>query len=395
MVLGVRAYASGRNGHRKVEAMAQLAVPIDSMPSRYAPKYVDLAQKLLRHIADADLQPGDLLGTENEMGRVHGVSRVTVRQALACLERDGYVTRRKARGTFVKRSVSESRQAAIERGTVVVVCSNEQAANADEDFAFATVLRAIERGLSSKGIAVQILGIGENEQADRIRLRQIAQRHDVRGFCTIGASLDAYTDLVPNIPIVTSCHFYSSGLPFVGQDVTAVCRDSIEYLLARGHERIAVVCGPWVDRKAFGFFVEAYRETFAAAGLPCLRNLLYHAYPGESLDTLAEEALEGPIRPTAVFAENWRVCEAVLGAATRQGHRVPDDLSIVAYGQNVLHMASPVPITTYVPDSEGIGQRAAELVTALVEGGNVPAEPVLVPGRLIERGSVRSLNSLG
>jgi len=204
---------------------------------RFAPKYVELAKKLLRRMADKGMTPGERLGTELELVKRYGVSRVTVRQALAMLEGDGYISREKAKGTFVIQAISENHHLALVRGTVVLVCSNEQAQHADEDFAFATVLRAMERALARQGFTVQILGIGENRREDRTRLQHLARMNDLEGICTIGPCLEAYRDLVPDVPIVNSCTFYSSTWPWVGEDVEIVCYESISYLLGRGHHR--------------------------------------------------------------------------------------------------------------------------------------------------------------
>lgn len=353
----------------------------------YAPKYVDLAQTLLRHIASEQLRPGQRLGTEHELVQKHGVSRVTVRQALAILEKEGFISREKARGTFVRRSIQSSQQLSLVRGSVAVVCSNEQASHVDEDFAFATVLRGIERTLARQGFTVQILGLGADERTDRVRLEQLASRQDLEGICTIGPCLEPYRDLVGRVPIVYSCCFYAENVPLVRQDVREVTRESVQYLVERGHRNIALLCGSWVDQKAFAIFVDGYREVFKAAGLPVNRSLLLHAHPGEPLERLATEVLS-TARPTAIFAENWRICGAVLTAAMQLDLRIPGDLSVIAYGQNVLQIASPVQITTYVPDSNRTGELAGETLVAMIEGKSPPTEPLGVPGTLIERGSV-------
>jgi DNA-binding LacI/PurR family transcriptional regulator len=50
-----------------------------------------------------------------------------------------------------------------------------------------------------------------------------------------------------------------------------------------------------------------------------------------------------------------------------------------------------VAITAYVPETTKVGEMAAELLFQLVEGKKPATQPVMVPGRLVERGSVRRL----
>lgn len=65
------------------------------------PLYEQLADKLTRYIRDGRLKPGDRLPTEAELGEMFGVSRITVRQGLAILTRNGLIERFASRGTFV------------------------------------------------------------------------------------------------------------------------------------------------------------------------------------------------------------------------------------------------------------------------------------------------------
>ncbi len=65
------------------------------------PYYQQLYDKLYRGIADGHWRPGDMLPSETELIEQYQVSRVTVRQALALLVKDGLIYRRRGLGTFV------------------------------------------------------------------------------------------------------------------------------------------------------------------------------------------------------------------------------------------------------------------------------------------------------
>jgi GntR family transcriptional regulator len=63
--------------------------------------YGAVREAIERLITDSQLKAGDALPTEAELQERFGVSRATVRQALAELDRAGVVERRQGRGTFV------------------------------------------------------------------------------------------------------------------------------------------------------------------------------------------------------------------------------------------------------------------------------------------------------
>ncbi|WP_176903259.1 GntR family transcriptional regulator [Nonomuraea maritima] len=67
------------------------------------PAHVQIERWLLRSIGDGELAPGDRLPGERELAGRLGVSRMTLRQALATLERDGVLLRVPGRsgGAFV------------------------------------------------------------------------------------------------------------------------------------------------------------------------------------------------------------------------------------------------------------------------------------------------------
>jgi GntR family transcriptional regulator len=66
------------------------------------PKYQQLAELIRERILRGEFAPGDRLPSESELGTAYQISRVTTRQALADLERDGLLHRVPGKGTFVR-----------------------------------------------------------------------------------------------------------------------------------------------------------------------------------------------------------------------------------------------------------------------------------------------------
>ena len=70
------------------------------------PKYRQLAALLRERIDRGELVPGDRIPSESQLGDVYRLSRITIRQALSDLERDGLLERVPGKGTFVRKKSS-------------------------------------------------------------------------------------------------------------------------------------------------------------------------------------------------------------------------------------------------------------------------------------------------
>ena len=63
--------------------------------------YSSIKDDLLAKIKEGTYKEGDVIPPEVELAKSYGVSRPTIRQALQILANDGYVEKRKRRGTIV------------------------------------------------------------------------------------------------------------------------------------------------------------------------------------------------------------------------------------------------------------------------------------------------------
>jgi LacI family transcriptional regulator len=132
-----------------------------------------------------------------------------------------------------------------------------------------------------------------------------------------------------------------------------------QHLIDLGHRRIAHIAGPanrmtGIDRR------QGYEAALIAAGIPLQSTLVaagdYSFTSGEQLMRL----LWGE-RPTAVFVAGDAMALGALRALSRLGVRVPDDLSLVAFGNpDFVRYATPAITTVDLPVATA-GQVAVEL----------------------------------
>lgn len=68
------------------------------------PLHYQLMMIIKRNIASHNIEAGDQIPTEEEISNAYGVSRSTVRNALAVLEDDGLINRVRGKGTFISKN---------------------------------------------------------------------------------------------------------------------------------------------------------------------------------------------------------------------------------------------------------------------------------------------------
>jgi len=73
------------------------------------PLYIQVATTLRRRIDEGHWRPGDKISTLEELQAEFEVARVTVRQAVDLLEKEGLVHRQQGKGTFVVEGIEDTR----------------------------------------------------------------------------------------------------------------------------------------------------------------------------------------------------------------------------------------------------------------------------------------------
>jgi len=96
------------------------------------PLYAQLASLLRQRIVRGEWKEGDRLPSHGELTRDFAVARVTVRQAIGILERDGVIKSRRGRGTFVAAQPGRRRRLPM-HGTLMSMLMLMQANPPDMD----------------------------------------------------------------------------------------------------------------------------------------------------------------------------------------------------------------------------------------------------------------------
>ncbi|WP_406313883.1 LacI family transcriptional regulator [Streptosporangium sp. NBC_01639] len=173
------------------------------------------------------------------------------------------------------------------------------------------------------------------------------------------------------LPTVVLGHPSGAGtLPAVWSDDGRAVHETVEYLVALGHRRIARVGGlPRLVHTA----LRDRAFTGACAGLGAEQVTAHTDYTGEEGARATRRLLSSPVRPTAIVYDNDIMAVAGLSVSREMGLDVPRDLSIVAWDDSPLSQVVRPPLTALSRDIPAYGGHAARRLLALIAGDQVTA----------------------
>ncbi|MDX2418762.1 MAG: LacI family DNA-binding transcriptional regulator [Xanthomonadales bacterium] len=193
-------------------------------------------------------------------------------------------------------------------------------------------------------------------------------------------------------PVVIGCETISASLadiPSVHIDNVAAAREATDFLISKGHKKIAFISGQSTslltrDRE-FG-----YRTAMQKAQLPVEDGWVVEGNLSiEGAAHACKQLLEHPDRPTAVFCANDEMALGFMHQIKEQGLSVPKDISVMGFDDIRYASVMEPALTTIAQPARQIGERVAIRLFKAIETGNQPnSQPVILPHKLIIRESV-------
>ncbi|MBN1553726.1 MAG: substrate-binding domain-containing protein [Phycisphaerae bacterium] len=357
-----------------------------------APLHQQIRCAILSHIRRGSVPPGGKLFTESSLAKDNRISLAPVRQAIDSLVAEGVLERQRAKGvylldtaatprrriTFVVPDISHSFYGSMVRGVesysrehaydIVIACSDFQES---EELAVLTNLESVDPHL----LLICSTGGAEN-------IRQVQRLID-RGF-TIVAVDQNYEGW--NVSSVTN-------------DNVRIGLDAVNYLLQRGHRRIAFLTEEEETLSNARQRRQGYEQAMRAAGLKPEIVSVCRPHLGETWDLVQPRVVswlenrDETDRPTGLFVINDTDAIGVLRALEELGISVPEEMSVIGCADLDFARMLTRPLTTVDQDSYGMGVKAAKLGIEQLETGQSAPVHITQPHRIISRTTVRNLLS--
>jgi LacI family transcriptional regulator len=173
---------------------------------------------------------------------------------------------------------------------------------------------------------------------------------------------------------------FCAGFPSVETEDLLGAYSATQHLIALGHRRIAYFAGPsvapWSQER-----LDGYRRGLRENQIEVDENLVFSAGTTiEDGEKAALQMLNEGIKPTAIQACNDMIAIGAASVLLKQGLNIPDDISVVGFGNILLCEHFSVPLTTVHQPKFRIGAAAMESMRQLLK--RLPVDSKRLPTNL-------------
>nr|WP_132002884.1 GntR family transcriptional regulator [Mesobacillus foraminis] len=374
---------------------------------RQPTKYIMVKDKIKEWIENGDVQPGEKIYSENELVKMFGVSRHTVRQAVGDLVHEGWLYREQGAGTFVSSLAREPHPAPQEPAAEPAGGKNIGVITTYiSDYIFPSIIKGIESYLTSKGYSLVFACTDNDIEKEKQCLETMLSRN-IDGLIVEPTKSSGYNPNVnyylqmeqKNIPYLMINQFYSQLNPphmLLNDEKGGFI--ATDHLIHQGHERIIGLFKTDDLQGVYRMkgFVSAFRKNNITFFPEMIITYSTEDEKSGILDKL-NGLLDSPeTMPTGIVCYNDQMALAVIDMLREHGLNVPDDISIVGYDDSYLATASDVKITSVTHPKMQMGIDAAKWIVSAVENkhedGN-EQDSIIYDPELVIRNSTKPITS--
>jgi len=241
---------------------------------------------------------------------------------------------------------------------------------------YPSIVRGVEDEAQAQGYTI-ILANAYRSREKTVKYLNVFREKRVDGIIFTGGGIvrDASEDKFfeqSKIAAVVIGKSYNVKLPSVQVNNVQAAREACEYLIQKGHNKIATITGPdnsttAVDR------LEGYCQALKHNGIEIREDLIIHGnFEFDSGYKAIDILLEKEKDVTAIFAHNDMMAIGAMKALTEKGLRIPEDIAIIGFDNIPLSLyVTPVLSTVTVPVYE-MGRTSMKILADLLANVEVP-----------------------
>ena len=275
-------------------------------------------------------------------------------------------------------------------GTVGIIMPTASAMKLAEHPSLYTIVLSFISVLSNHGVGNTTIPLEESMAG--------LNSQNIDGFLVLGTSEDQEDRLLPLLtgigkPFIFINRFMGDKhASYINFDEEQAIEIAVSYLLKLGHKEIAFIGGN-PDFRNTKLRFHSYVNTLRRAGIePVPEFALYGEYSERSGEELGRRLLSLKKRPTAACVASDPIAIGFMRYLSQQGLRLPQDLSVIGFGDiDACEYVTPA-LTTISQNSKEIGSVAAESLLQMIKNPIICRQQILLRTKLVVRSSCVPLN---
>ena len=361
------------------------------------PMYQTIIDSIFAKIRSEDYKEGEKLPSESQLVAEFNTSRITVTRALKELELTGVIYREKGRGSFVA-------QKSVKSNKVISLIIPHKA---DFFSGGQQYVRSVYKYCQKRGYLCSVHYSEQSSKKERAILEDVTS-HQVAGIILYpidSKNIDLISKImIKGCPLVLLDRKLNEiELPVVESDNFNGAFNAVNYLLDKGHKRIAFVGAndaiPVADR------YKGYCSSLINRKIAIDRNIVFTHYINieddsqeilsiNEADTIIDKILAALPKVSAIFCVNDLIAFRLMNAAGRKGVSIVDELSFVGF-DNISYPANDnIDLTSVEQNYDLIGKSCVELLYKQMEEGSGSGSSLSIPTKLKIGKSVADVKNL-
>lgn len=260
---------------------------------------------------------------------------------------------------------------------------------------YAKMISSIEEQASLNDYNIIVCNIKENLNKE-IRYINVLKEMWVEGIILMHEKINPQTKKLLcecNIPIVlASVKIDGLDVPSVNIDDYQAAFDATNFLIGKGHKRIALISGDMRDitagRQRYQGYIDALKNSNIQISKDIIKEGNFKISDGYSK---MEEILKLEKKPTAVFAVSDSMAIGAMNCAIDHGYKIPDDISIMGFDNTDLAYVIRPRLTTVNQPASEIGKQSLKTLIDLIETKDTDKE-IILKHTIIEGQTCKDIN---
>ncbi|RSL33643.1 LacI family transcriptional regulator [Salibacterium salarium] len=251
---------------------------------------------------------------------------------------------------------------------------------------FPELARSIEDEMNVHGYTVILCNSDADAKKEEHYLDILKQKY-VDGVIFVSHTLKQESIKEWGLPLVALDRPIGEDIPSVSVDNRKAARTAVEYLINKGCQSIAHICGPSFIPNANERYL-GYLDAMQNTNQKNYEELIINGYyQWKEAEKSTYTLLKNNDSIDGIFAGNDIMALGVMKAAEAAGRKIPKDLQIIGFdGVQISEMLNPE-LTTMAQPIYEMGTKACEMLLERIEGNQVLETMSCFETRIIERSS--------